>query len=108
MAQVDAILEALKAQLKAHKIRYRAVADTLNLSEASVKRLFRTQGFDLPQLQRICQMMDMDIGDLDLTAENVNRIETTPDLHLAFACDQRYKTDTAAKCTVIRCSSNLL
>lgn len=75
MAQVDALLDALKAQLKAHKIRYRDVARALNLSEASIKRLFRTRGFDLPQLERICQLMELELSDLLQTLHSQSRLK---------------------------------
>ncbi|TQV75992.1 XRE family transcriptional regulator [Exilibacterium tricleocarpae] len=64
MAQVAAIVDALKSVLKAHKLKYRDVAVTLELSEASVKRLFRTCDFDLAQLEKICHMMEIEISDL--------------------------------------------
>lgn len=64
MAQADALLDTLKAQLRAHKIRYREVASALSLSEASIKRLFSTRGFDLPQLECICRLMGLEISDL--------------------------------------------
>ncbi|AFV00841.1 helix-turn-helix domain-containing protein [Simiduia agarivorans] len=64
MAQADALLDTLKAQLRAHKIRYREVAQALSLSEASIKRLFSTRGFDLPQLECICRLMGLEISDL--------------------------------------------
>ncbi|BFM11040.1 helix-turn-helix transcriptional regulator [Simiduia litorea] len=64
MAQVTAIIDTLKSCLKAHGLRYVEVAKVLNLSEASVKRLFRTRSFDLEQLQNICQLMGMEISDL--------------------------------------------
>ena len=64
MAEVAAIVDALKSVLKAHKLRYRDVAVALELSEASVKRLFRTCDFDLAQLEKICHMMGMEISDL--------------------------------------------
>lgn len=64
MAQVVAIVDTLKSLLKAHKLKYRDVAMTLDLSEASVKRLFSTQNFDLEKLDSICQMMNLEISDL--------------------------------------------
>lgn len=75
MAQVDALLDTLKAQLKAHKIRYREVANALALSEASIKRLFRTRGFDLPQLEQICQLMDLELSDLLQGLQSQSRLK---------------------------------
>lgn len=64
MAQTNAIVETLKVALKAHKLKYRDVAITLGLSEASVKRIFRTRSFNLEQLEKVCAMMAMEISDL--------------------------------------------
>jgi DNA-binding Xre family transcriptional regulator len=64
MAQVDALVESLKAALKSHNLKYRDVAEVLELSEASIKRLFSTRSFSLQQLQQICLMMGMEISDL--------------------------------------------
>ncbi|MDN3639170.1 helix-turn-helix transcriptional regulator [Simiduia curdlanivorans] len=72
MAQVAAIIDTLKSCLKAHGLRYVEVAQALNLSEASVKRLFRMRSFDLEQLQAICQLMGMEISDLIQTMQQHN------------------------------------
>lgn len=64
MAQIVEIVDTLKALLKAHKLKYRDVASTLGLSEASIKRLFSTRDFDLVKLDGICQMMNLEISDL--------------------------------------------
>lgn len=64
MAQTDALIKALKKQLKAHGKTYADVASGLQLSEASVKRLFAEQSFTLQRLEKICQLIGMDISDL--------------------------------------------
>ncbi len=64
MAQVVEIVDTLKSLLKAHKLKYRDVAASLSLSEASVKRLFSTRDFDLVKLDKICSMMNLEISDL--------------------------------------------
>lgn len=90
MAQVDAIIEALKANLKAHKLRYLEVAEALGLSEASVKRLFRTQAFDLAQLECICQLMHMEISDLIQTLQQQAPLkELSLEQEQAIACDRK-------------------
>ncbi len=89
MAQVAAIVDALKAVLKAHKFKYRDVAATLALSEASVKRLFRTCDFDLAQLEKICHMMGMEISDLVqmMTEQQVEIQELTEQQEQEIASD---------------------
>lgn len=64
MAQTQQLMEALKKSLKAHGKTYQDVARHLDLSEASVKRLFSEKSFSLQRLDQTCQMMDMEISDL--------------------------------------------
>lgn len=64
VAQAKPLLQALKSALKAHGITYAQVADHLDLSEASVKRLFADNSFSLQRLERVCQMMGLEISDL--------------------------------------------
>lgn len=64
MAQVKPLIQALKSALKAHGKTYADVASALQLSEASVKRLFAENSFTLLRLEQVCQMMDMQISDL--------------------------------------------
>ncbi|MBI3561741.1 MAG: helix-turn-helix transcriptional regulator [Gammaproteobacteria bacterium] len=64
MPQAQALVTTLKKSLKAHSLTYRDVAAGLDLSEASVKRLFAEQHFSLERLEQICRLMDMEIGDL--------------------------------------------
>ena len=64
MAQVAALVDALKSALKSAGITYSAVAAGLELSESSVKRKFSRQEFSLAELDRICGLCAMDISDL--------------------------------------------
>jgi len=64
MAQTTQIIAALKQTLKAHGKTYADVASYLNLSEASVKRLFSQKSFTLQRLDQICQMLEIEISDL--------------------------------------------
>lgn len=64
MAQTKALLETLKRALKVHGKTYTDVAQHLDLTEASVKRLFSEQGFSLQRVDRICALLDMEISDL--------------------------------------------
>ena len=64
MAQRDALIEALKQQLKLHKLTYAQVAQRTNMSEANVKRMFATKRFTLQRLEQVCQLMDMELSDL--------------------------------------------
>ena len=76
MAQVDALVETLKSALKSHNLKYRDVALAMNLSEASIKRLFSSRTFSLQQIQQVCLMMGMEISDLvQLMVERQARLQ---------------------------------
>lgn len=64
MPQTDLLIDALKRALRAHRMTYRDVARALDLSEASVKRLFSDKSLSLQRLDSICAMMDIEISDL--------------------------------------------
>lgn len=64
MPQTQQIIETLKHALKAQKKTYVHVADVLDLSEASVKRLFSDKSLSLLRLEQVCQMLGMEISDL--------------------------------------------
>ena len=64
MAQTRELIKTLKSALKAHGKTYADVAVTLNLTEASVKRLFSQHSFSLTRLDRVCHLIDMEITDL--------------------------------------------
>ena len=76
MAQTTALIETLKKMLKAHGKTYTDVAEILDLSEASVKRLFSEKSFSLKRLDQVCQMMKMEITDLVRSmSENTQQLE---------------------------------
>ncbi|WP_370280876.1 helix-turn-helix domain-containing protein, partial [Pontibacterium sp.] len=54
MLQTSALVDTLKQQLKASGKTYADIATDLDLSEASVKRLFSERNFTLQRLEIIC------------------------------------------------------
>ncbi len=64
MAQSSALLHTLKKQLKAQGKTYLDVAHALQLSEASVKRLFSEQNFTLQRLEIVSQLAGLELSDL--------------------------------------------
>jgi len=64
MAQTRELINTLKKALKAQGKTYADVAIALELTEASVKRLFSQQSFSLSRLDKVCQLLDMEITDL--------------------------------------------
>lgn len=64
MAQTQLLIDTLKRNLKAQGRTYRDVGRALNLSETSVKRLFAHKTLSLVRLDKICQMLGIEISDL--------------------------------------------
>lgn len=62
--QTAPIIEALKRQLKKDGKTYVDVANCLQLSQASVKRLFAGHDLSLKRLDAICTMLNIQIADL--------------------------------------------
>ena len=69
MASSLRIIDALKRELKARGVTYRALAARLDLSESAVKHMFSTRNFSLKRLDEICAVLELDIGDLLNIAE---------------------------------------
>lgn len=75
MRQSSALIAALKSALRSRRVTYRAVAEQLGLSEASVKRMFSTGNFTLQRLEQICGTLEMTFTDLvELMEERRQRI----------------------------------
>jgi DNA-binding Xre family transcriptional regulator len=72
MAQTSQIIATLKSCLKEHKLTYVDVAESLKLSEASVKRIFAEENISLQRLDTICALLKMEIADLAKLAEKQN------------------------------------
>lgn len=64
MAQTVALINTLKKALKVNGKTYADVAARLDLTEASVKRLFSQRDFSLQRLEEICQLIGLEITDL--------------------------------------------
>jgi DNA-binding Xre family transcriptional regulator len=93
MPQTTELITTLKKLLKRHNKTYVDVAACLQLSEASVKRLFSEQNLSLQRLDEICALMGMEISDLvhEMRSEHAKPIselthaqerEIANDLHL--------------------------
>ena len=64
MSQTTQLLNTLKKCLKAKGLTYRQLGEVMNLSEASIKRLFSEQTFSLKRLEEICNILDLNFYDL--------------------------------------------
>lgn len=90
MADSSALISELKRALREAQLTYRDVARHLSLSEASVKRLFAREQFSLQRLERVLQLLRMDIGNL---VERVNErrqyvSQLTPEQEQALISDE--------------------
>ncbi len=98
MAHTAALVDVLKRELKARGITYAHVARKLNLSEASVKRMFSKREFTLKRLDEICQLTNTEFSDLarilheeetlisQLTWEQEKEIVSSRKLFLVAVC----------------------
>lgn len=69
------IFQALKAHLKARRLTYSQLAQALDLSETTVKRMFVTCDCTLDRLEQICQFLQVDLVEVvKSTPRNKNLI----------------------------------
>lgn len=64
MAGSAALVEVLKRELRARGITYAQVARELEMSEASVKRMFSQKNFTLKRIDTVCQLAHTEFSDL--------------------------------------------
>lgn len=69
MNQTTRIIKTLKKCLKAKGVTYKQLAKELNLSEASIKRLFSEHSFSLKRLEQVCRFLDLSFFDLAKLSE---------------------------------------
>lgn len=73
MARTEDVVAALKRELRRRGVTYAAVAAELELSESSVKRMFADCHFSLQRLQKVCDLVDLELGDLAILADERRR-----------------------------------
>ncbi len=64
MSETVAMVSGLKRVLKARRINYAQVAEALELSEATVKRMFSKEDFSLERFEQVCQLADISFSEL--------------------------------------------
>jgi AcrR family transcriptional regulator len=86
MGQKSQIVAELKRALRASGHTYTEVAKTLDLSVASVKRLFSTEDLSLERVDQICELIGLDLREiLDRAldrAEPVNQLTVSQETEL--------------------------
>lgn len=75
MEQSQRLIDTLKKELRRAGKTYADVAEHLNLSEASVKRLFSERNFSLERVEKIAFLVGFDLGELvDVMRQGQKRI----------------------------------
>jgi len=64
MDETRQLVEALKRCLRMRGMTYRALAERINLSEASVKRIFAERSLTLRRLEQVCAALEITVADL--------------------------------------------
>jgi DNA-binding Xre family transcriptional regulator len=64
MARSAAVVQAIRALLRERGMTYRDLAQALGLSEPTIKRDLSRGDFSLGRLDRICDVLDVSLGDL--------------------------------------------
>jgi DNA-binding Xre family transcriptional regulator len=90
-AHTSTLIRALKATLKSRSLTYVDLADRLQLSHASVKRLFAEETFTLKRIEDICTVLEIDFFDLARLARgaSADTDEMTTTQETALAADAR-------------------
>jgi DNA-binding Xre family transcriptional regulator/DNA-binding Lrp family transcriptional regulator len=89
MSNTDQMIHTLKKILKSRGKTYADLAHALNLSEASIKRLFAEQTFSLQRLDEICRWLELDIFELARMARGESDMLT----HMTVAQEEVLASD---------------
>ena len=104
MARSKKLIKILKKELRSKGITYKQIAESLNLSEASIKNMFAKSHFSLERIDSICELLEIELSDLANMAENdmstishlslENERELVSDMHLLLVayCIMNYWT----------------
>ena len=72
MSQTKSLIAALKHELRRQRGACRGAGEALELCETSVKRLFSEETFSTGRPEKICELLQLDIGELlQLTEKNI-------------------------------------
>jgi transcriptional regulator with XRE-family HTH domain len=69
MDETRQLIEALKRCLKLRGLTYAALARRVNLSEASIKRIFARRTFTLRRLEQVCRAAELSFAELTRVAQ---------------------------------------
>ena len=77
MQETEQMLQFLRRRLKAQGITQKDLALKLNVSEASVKRMFAGENLSLARLEQVCQLIGLDLTDCSDGHRGVRRRRNT-------------------------------
>ena len=91
MSASATLIDALKQALKAQGLTYAKVARGLDMSEASVKRMFSRRDFTLKRLDKVLELAGLEIGELTraLSAEAKLISRMTPQQERSIVSDKK-------------------
>lgn len=69
MEETRQLMAALKRYLKMRGVTYRSLGRRINLSEASIKRIFADESLTLKRLEQMCRSLDLRVAELVRMAE---------------------------------------
>jgi len=114
MARSHQVVDTLKQELKSQGIQYRQLAKQLDLSESTIKHMFSTKNFSLKRLDKICEILGLELTDLvsklqakspkldQLTLENEKRlISDVPLLLVAYCITNHWTMEDILQCYTI-------
>lgn len=91
MVGSTAVVQAIRALLRERGMTYRQLADLLGLSEPTIKRDLGQGNFSLKRLDRICEVLDVNV--VDLIQGNPSAVKAVTELtnkqEAALAADSR-------------------
>ncbi len=70
MSETAAMVNGLKRILKMRRINYAHVAQALDLSEATVKRMFSKNEFSLQRFEQVCRLGEVTVAELAREVDN--------------------------------------
>jgi len=74
MLHATTLVDALKRELKAHGVTYADLAARIQMSEASVKRMFSQKNFTLQRLDEVLQAVGIDFQDIAHIAHDESQL----------------------------------
>lgn len=90
MLHATTLVDSLKRELKARGITYADLAARINMSEASVKRMFSQKNFTLQRLDEILAAAQIDFRDIAMIAHDESRLIS----ELSYAQEKEIIGDT--------------